>query len=135
MGEYDYLRDSLRDSGLSDDEIEKVIENEKRMRSMFNHAIERNQASKQSVRGQNKKGHEGPLKQYIRDVINDGACDFDAVLAALEEHVMIGEITDETLTYFVLPSYKETEEEEKKKMKPVQLQTVKKAYREITEQK
>ena len=126
MGEYDYLRDSLRDTGLSDDEIEKVIENEKRIRSMFNHAIERDQASKQSAKGQKKKGHEGPLKQLLRDIIGKREISFDEVMGALAtgNHLMVDEFDGEFLTF----AYKSKDGEE---TKTVGLPAIRRAYREI----
>lgn len=46
-----------------------------------------------------KRGHEGPLKQYIRDVVEAGARNYDAMLLALEAHTMVHDIEGDTLTY------------------------------------
>ena len=126
MGEYDYLRDSLKDSGLTDDEIEKAIENEKRMRSMFDHAIDRDQASKQSAKGRKKKGHEGPLKELLRDIIGQREMPFDEVMGALAtgNHLMVDDFDGESLTF----AYKSKDGDE---TKTVGLPAIRRAYREI----
>lgn len=72
--------------------------------------------------GQGKRGKEGALKQYIREVIDDGARDYDAVLLALEEHTMVHDIKGDTLTYGTPGGV----------IKDVKLPTVKRYYRDIT---
>lgn len=54
---------------------------------------------RQSKLGTRNKGREGALKRYIREITIDGAVDFDGVLAALEDHMMVDEITDTHITY------------------------------------
>jgi hypothetical protein len=71
--------------------------------------------------GAKKRGAEGPLKRYVRDVVDDGAKTFDQVLAALEYHPMIAEVTGDSLTY----------EKPNGSLKTVKLKAVEKAYREI----
>ena len=77
--------------------------------------------AKDSKGGKRKLGHKGPLKHYIREVMDDGANNFDAVLAALEAHIMVDDVTDKMLTY-ASPNGK---------LKDVKISAVKKAYREI----
>lgn len=76
----------------------------------------------QAERGKLKLGHEGPLKQIIRDVIGDGVKDFDAMLAALEDNVLVHDVTDALVTYQT-PSGA---------IKDVKLETVERYYRDIT---
>ena len=73
--------------------------------------------------GAKKRGTEGPLKRYVRDVMEDGAATFDQVLAALEYHTMIPEVMGEALTY----------QKADGNLKTVKLGAVEKAYREIIE--
>lgn len=71
--------------------------------------------------GSKKRGAEGPLKRYVRDVMEDGAVTFEQVLAALEYHIMIAEVKGDSLTYLKKDG----------SLKTVKLKSVEKAYGEI----
>lgn len=71
-----------------------------------------------------KQGHEGPLKRYVRDVMEDGAETIEQVIAALEYHIMIAEIMEDSLTY----------QKPDGKLKTVKFGAVGKAYNEITKE-
>ena len=71
--------------------------------------------------GEGKYGHEGPLKQAVREVVQDGADGIDKVLEALEYHILVAEVLNDSIIYVKKDG----------SLKEVKLQAVKKAYREI----
>ena len=80
--------------------------------------------SHQAERGHKKRGHEGPLKELLRDIMGKKKMSFENVCEALDVHERVENFGADTLTFFYVKDGKDL-------MKEVKLPAIRKAYREI----
>ena len=123
---HDPVIETMKEMGLSDEQIALHLKMEKRVNSLFDRGYERKRSALQADKGRNKRGHEGPLKKLLRNIISEGAGSIDDILEVLDngDHLMVDEYDGKSLTF-----YYPTKAGDKKKT--VTIRAIKKSYKEI----